>query len=187
MLSPNLRALILAIWVLIILAGVYFVVVRPDLARDRVLALSSSSVAIAAIVYLVMGCVRGFTLIPVTYLLPFGLLMLDPPLMFVLTMAGIVVSSLSVYYFSEQLHLASYFEERHPDQVDRIRSLLRRGELPIVIAWSFFPLVPTDLICYVCGSLEVDVKKLIIGVLVGEGTICAIYILLGRQLLSSFV
>jgi len=44
--------------------------------------------------------------------------------------------------------------------------------------------VPTDLICYVCGSLRVDIRKLLLGVLVGEGAICAIYIGLGRQLLA---
>jgi len=56
--------------------------------------------------------------------------------------------------------------------------------LPIVIGWSFFPLAPTDLICYVCGSLGVGVPKMLLGILVGEGIICALYIFLGRQLLS---
>ena len=68
--------------------------------------------------------------------------------------------------------------------LQRMRELLRRRELPIVIGWSFFPLAPTDLICYVCGSLGVDVRKMLAGILVGEGIICALYIFLGRQLLS---
>ena len=53
-----------------------------------------------------------------------------------------------------------------------------------MIGWSFFPLAPTDLICYVCGSLGVGVRKMLLGILIGEGTICALYIFLGRQLLS---
>ena len=59
-----------------------------------------------------------------------------------------------------------------------------RRELPIVIGWSFFPLAQTDLICYVYGSLRIDVRKLLAGILLGEGIICALYIFLGRQLLS---
>ena len=40
-------------------------------------------------------------------------------------------------------------------------------------------LLPTDLICYVCGSLRINYKKFLIGVLIGEGTVYAIYIFLG--------
>jgi len=187
MLAAGYRTFVTAVWAAIVLVGVYYVLIRPDVLRDGMLNLSSSSEVLASVAFLVMGCLRGFTLIPVTYLMPFGLLVLDPLVMFVLTMGGIVVSSASLYYFSERLQLAEYFEARHPRHVERIRRLLERSELPIVIAWSFFPFVPTDLICYVCGSLGIDVRKLILGVLVGEGIICAIYIVLGRQLLASIL
>jgi uncharacterized membrane protein YdjX (TVP38/TMEM64 family) len=66
--------------------------------------------------------------------------------------------------------------------VSRLRALLRRRELPIVIAWSFFPLAPTDLVCYVCGALKVDLKKCLLGVVIGEGAICGIYIFMGPRL-----
>jgi uncharacterized membrane protein YdjX (TVP38/TMEM64 family) len=61
--------------------------------------------------------------------------------------------------------------------------LLQRHELPVIIGWSFFPLAPTDLICYVCGGLRVNFPKFLLGVLIGEGTICAIYIFLGGEAL----
>ena len=172
------------IWLLAIASGIYFYVARADIVRDEILILSASSTAIAGTVYFVMGCIRGFTLIPVTYLIPFGLLFLSPAVHFLLTMGGILVSSAGLYYFSERLQLAEYFETRHANHVARIRGLLRRQELPIVIGWSFFPLAPTDLICYVCGSLGVGVPKMLLGILIGEGIICALYIFLGRQLLS---
>jgi uncharacterized membrane protein YdjX (TVP38/TMEM64 family) len=56
--------------------------------------------------------------------------------------------------------------------------------MPIMIGWSFFPLLPTDVICYVCGALEIDYKKFLIGVAIGEGTICGMYIYLGGRVLS---
>ena len=180
----RLSTVFLFIWVVAIAAGMYFYIARTDIVLDEFLLLSSSSKALAGTVYFLLGAVRGFTLIPVTYLIPFGLLFLSPVVHFALTLGGILVSSASIYYFSERLRLAEYFETRHAEHVDRIRRLLRQRELPIVIAWSFFPFVPTDLICYVCGSLRVDVRKMLIGILVGEGIICAVYIFLGQQLLS---
>jgi len=180
----RLSAVTIFVWVLAIASGIYFYVARADIVRNEMLVLSASSTVIAGTVYFTMGCIRGFTLIPVTYLIPFGLLFLSPPVHFVLTMGGILVSSAGLYYFSERLQLAGYFETRHANHVARMRGLLRRQELPIVIGWSFFPFAPTDLICYVCGSLGVDVRKMLLGILVGEGIICALYIFLGRQLLS---
>jgi uncharacterized membrane protein YdjX (TVP38/TMEM64 family) len=180
----RLRVVLVAVWAVVILAAVYLVATRGDLVRDEALVLSSSSTLLAATIYLVVGCVRGFTLVPVTYLIPFGLLFLGPWVQLGLTLVGILVSSASIYYFSEHLHLAEYFERHHAQPLDRLRGLLRRNELPIVVAWSFFPFVPTDAICYVCGALEIDIRKLLLGVLVGEGITCAIYVFLGRELVS---
>jgi uncharacterized membrane protein YdjX (TVP38/TMEM64 family) len=41
------------------------------------------------------------------------------------------------------------------------------------------------LICYACGVLEVDFRKCVLGVGIGEGLICAIYIFLGDYALRS--
>jgi uncharacterized membrane protein YdjX (TVP38/TMEM64 family) len=64
-----------------------------------------------------------------------------------------------------------------------LRALLARRELPIVITWSFFPFAPTDLVCYVCGTLKIDVRKCLFGVTLGEGAICAVYVAVGGQAL----
>ena len=64
-----------------------------------------------------------------------------------------------------------------------MRAILQKHELPIIVGWSFFPLAPTDLICYVCGVLEINFPKFLLGVLLGEGAICAIYISAGASAL----
>ncbi len=43
--------------------------------------------------------------------------------------------------------------------------------------------LPTDVLCYVCGSLKINFKKFLIGVVIGEGTVYAIYIFLGDYFL----
>jgi uncharacterized membrane protein YdjX (TVP38/TMEM64 family) len=82
------------------------------------------------------------------------------------------------------MELDRFFERRYGPQVAKLRALMTRRELPIVVAWSFFPIAPTDLVCYVCGALKVDLRKCLLGVTIGEGTICAIYIFLGARALA---
>ena len=66
----------------------------------------------------------------------------------------------------------------------RVRAALQRNPTTIVTAWSFLPIVPTDLICYVCGVMKISFARFMIGVLIGEGAICAIYIFAGSSLLE---
>jgi uncharacterized membrane protein YdjX (TVP38/TMEM64 family) len=127
-------------------------------------------------VYLVLGALRGFTLIPATTLVLAATPFFPPGPLWIATLAGILISSASIYGFSGALGLERRLAAKHPEKVATIKSLLERHQLPIIIGWSFFPLAPTDLICYVCGILRVGLVRMLIGVAIGEGAICAIYI-----------
>ena len=52
----------------------------------------------------------------------------------------------------------------------------------IVIGWSFFPLVPTDLICYVAGIAKMSYKKLVAAVVIGELPLVTFYVFAGVEL-----
>jgi len=174
---------VLAIWLFVLFGALYLYFFHRNAIQSELGRAYSYSLIVGYLVYLLLGCARGFTLIPATYLVLTGLLFFPPVPLFVLTLVGILISSSLIYFFSEALHLDEFFERKHADRIARMKLILERNQLPIVIGWSFFPLAPTDLICYVCGSLEVDFKKLLLGVLIGEGTLCALYIFLGGQLL----
>jgi uncharacterized membrane protein YdjX (TVP38/TMEM64 family) len=178
------RTLVLMLWFVLVSAALYFYLIERHALSHLFERLSRTPPGMAYLVYLVLGCFRGFTLVPATYLVMAGMLLLPPVPLFALTIAGIVVSSAAVYYFAEAMRLDRFFEHRYPAQVARLRGLLVRRELPIVIAWSFFPLAPTDLVCYVCGALKVDLRTCLLGVALGEGAICGIYIFLGGQALA---
>ena len=148
------------------------------------LRVSAAPPAWAYLSYLAIGCVRGFTLVPATYVLLLGMLILPPIPLFLLTLVGIVVSSAAVYYFAERLQLGRYFERHYAPQVARLRALLARHELPIIVAWSFLPIAPTDVVCYVCGAPAAGPEEMPAGVALGEGAICAIYVFLGAQAIA---
>ena len=178
------RIPVLILWLALLGTALFTYVFHRDALSNLFLELSGSPPVWAYVAYLALGCLRGFTLIPATYLVVAGMFVLPPVPLYVLTLAGIVVSSAAVYYFAEAMRFDQFFARRYGPQVARLRALMTRRELPIVIAWSFFPIAPTDLVCYVCGALRVDLKKCLLGVTIGEGAICAVYIFLGGQALS---
>jgi len=101
-----------------------------------------------------------------------------------LTLIGIAISSASIYAFASSLKLGEYLERKHAKHMERLQNALRRNPTSIVTAWSFLPIVPTDLICYVCGVMKISFRRFLLGVLVGEGAICALYIFAGASLLD---
>ena len=180
----NHRKAVLVLWLALMASAFYIYRFHREALQGLLLGVAASPPAWVYAVYLALGCVRGFTLIPATYLVVAGMLVLPPVPLYALTVAGIIVSSTAVYYFAGAMRFDRFFERRYGPQVARLRALMQRRELPIVIAWSFFPIAPTDLVCYVCGALKVDLKKCLLGVTIGEGAICAIYIFLGGRALT---
>lgn len=177
----------LIIWVAVIIVASYLYFFQNDLILTGVSKITGLPLLWLCAIYLTLGCLRGFTLIPVTYLILLGLIFLPAWPAYILTIVGVMVSSTCIYYFSEYLRLADYFRKNHAPAIARLTSVIQKNELPIVIGWSFFPFTPTDVMCYVCGSLKIDFKKFFFGVFVGEGISCAIYIFVGKDLLLFIV
>lgn len=177
------RKLLIALWLALVCSALYAFVFHRDLVRDELGGAMSVSAVAGGAVYLLLGAIRGFTLIPSTTLVLAAVAFFPPVPLFALTVVGILISSASIYWFSESIGLDAVLKRRHPETVARLTDLLQTHELPIIIGWSFFPLAPTDLICYVCGVLRVNFLRCLIGVAIGEGTICGIYIFFGDQVL----
>jgi polyvinyl alcohol dehydrogenase (cytochrome) len=174
----------LTIWALFVVAFVLLYYRYSGAWGTEIGGLALSSAWLAYLVYVVLGALRGFALIPVTNLVVLAIPIFPPLPLFVLTLVGIAISSASIYAFAGSLELAEYFERRHPEKTERVRAALARNPTAIVTAWSFLPIVPTDLICYVCGVMRISFGRFIVGVLIGEGAICAIYIFAGSSLLE---
>ena len=182
----QLRRILGALWLVGVVLAVYVALFHREAIQSRLAAATATSVVAGGAVYLLLGCLRGFTLIPVTSLVVVGIVFFPPIPLFVLTLAGILASSASIYYFSGALHLDELLQRKHAHQIDRVRRLLDRHGFPIIVGWAFFPFAPTDLICYLAGVLRIRIVTLLAGVAIGEGAICAIYIFLGDRMLRGW-
>lgn len=178
------RGAVLLLWVALLSGALYLYFFHAREILFLAARLADAPPGWAYLAYLALGCIRGFTLIPATSLVLAGLLLFPPWPLFALTLGGILVSSAAVYRFAGAMQFDSFFKRRYPAQLSRLTGLLRRREFPIVVAWSFLPIAPTDLVCYVCGALKVDLKKCLLGVAVGEGAICGIYIFAGGRAIN---
>lgn len=174
-----LRAALVTIWLVIVSGALFLFFFQPELLQRELELSMSASFYAGSMVYLFFGCIRGFTLIPSTTLVVVAIPFFPPVPLFGLTLVGILISSASIYFFSKGLHLEELVAHKHAHRVNALKSALEKYQLPVIIGWSFFPFAPTDLICYVCGALRVDFRKCLLGVAIGEGLICAIYIFLG--------
>jgi uncharacterized membrane protein YdjX (TVP38/TMEM64 family) len=182
--TSRIRYFRLAGWLLFLVTFFYVYFFRSNFLTSELRGVMSASVVTGYVAYLLIGCVRGFTLIPSTSLVLLAIPIFPPLPLFVLTLAGILISSMSIYYFSESLHLNDVFEGKHGARVKKLKEILQGNSMMIIFTWSIFPLVPTDLICYVCGILRIDFRKFIIVVLLGEGAICGFYIFLGSYVMQ---
>jgi uncharacterized membrane protein YdjX (TVP38/TMEM64 family) len=172
-------------WLAILATGLYVLFLPARPARCAQLGgACSASVVVAYALYLLLGAIRGCTLLPSTTLVLTALPFFRPWPLLGLTLAGILISSATFISFPS-LHLDELMAREHPQKVARVKAALERYEMPIIIGWSCFPLAPTNLIVYVCGAIRVDAKRCLLGVLIGEGATCATYIFGGDALLRA--
>ena len=181
---PRIRRIALGLWILFTLSlGALYVfnpaLLKPETLVDRL----RQSGQYASAGYMVVGVVRAFTLLPSTVLIIAGTLLFPDRPWFVVasSLAGIVVSSALVYFFFEFLGLAELFERHHARRVRWLEAQLKQRGFWIVVGWSAFPFVPTDLICYVAGTLRMRFDKFVLGVAVGELPIVGFYVIVGGQ------
>ncbi|SHE54665.1 VTT domain-containing protein [Pedobacter caeni] len=128
--------------------------------------------------YSLISVLRGLTLIPSTPFLLAGLILFPGArlLVFIITITSLFMSSSLIFFCSALLGFTDYFEKLHPDKINRIRTRLSRPSGSyFIFFWSFLPVTPTDLVCYVAGSLKIKYIHFIIPLMIGEIIICAIY------------
>lgn len=185
------RKSIIAVWLLLIVTAFSAYLIWPE-------AFAPSSIARflrefqneALLIYLLISVIRGFTLLPSTPLVLAGTMIFpsSPWLVLTASLFGILASSSMIYWFSDLLGFDEYFESKKPHHIRKIKSKMEHPfGLGFVALWAFFPLVPTDAVCYVAGTIRMHFSKFITAVLIGELVLCSLYVFGGGHLFSRFL
>tara|TARA_R110002110_G_scaffold95455_1_gene246589 strand:+ start:150948 stop:151547 length:600 start_codon:yes stop_codon:yes gene_type:complete len=175
-------------WLIVITVCLSFYFLRPELFEpQRLRAFFDANLLSGLTIYFIISTLRGFTLIPSTPIVLAGILVFPPLPLFLVNQLAVYSSSAIVYYMASYLRFDRFFHEHYDRQVKQLTRLLHKKEMPVIAAWGFTPFVPSDLIVYVCGVLRISVVKTLIGISIGEGVICAIYIFGGSYSLDAMI
>lgn len=139
------------------------------------------------LVYIVLSFLRGLFLFPSTPFVFAGAILFPEKLILVgiISIAGILFSATLLYYFAEAIGFGDYLTQKYPNKIEKARLQLNtpKGKW-LVAAWAWFPFVPTDIICYVAGLVQMRYSIMITGIFLGESILVSLYLYLGKDILS---
>ena len=141
----------------------------------------------SGLVYALVSIVRGFFLIPSTPFIFAGVLLFPtkPDWVLALSVLGVGSSATLVYFFSAHMGWDRFFRDKNPAQLAQLKARLEsKYGLAFIALWSFFPAIPTDLICYVAGVVRIRYQYFIAALLLGELPLIAAYVYGGSSIFT---
>ncbi|SUZ55501.1 uncharacterized protein METZ01_LOCUS8355 [marine metagenome] len=174
------------VWLCLVAIVLVSLLIFPDwLSRDSISELLNNFGAMALIVYIVLSLTRSLLMIPCTPFVLAGAISFPqwPLIVFVISFTGIVLGAFLVYSFPSFGNYDEFLEEKYPAKIAALKEKMQgKYAFAIVAGWSFFPLVPTDVICYVAGIAKMSFKKMVMALLIGEIPLVTTYIFLGVEI-----
>jgi uncharacterized membrane protein YdjX (TVP38/TMEM64 family) len=76
-------------------------------------------------------------------------------------MIGIIGSAAMIYFFSVEMEFDALLEKKYPKSIIYTKKQVEKYGFWAVLFWSFFILVPTDVICYIAGVTRMNFYKFI--------------------------
>ena len=173
-------------WLLLVaVCGGLLLLFPETISKDSIAGFLSGLGAPALLAYLLLSLTRALLMIPCTpFVLAGGISFPDMPLLVMaISYTGIVTGAYLIYSFPSFGSYGEYLEGKYPDKVRFLKEKLHGPyAFWIVAAWSFFPLVPTDVICYVAGVVNMSFRKMIMAVVIGEIPLITLYVFVGIEI-----
>jgi uncharacterized membrane protein YdjX (TVP38/TMEM64 family) len=178
------------VWIAICLIIGIMLLFNPSmLTPDKIQGVVTNYGSTALFIYISISMFRGFFLIPSTPFVLAGVAMYpeNPIMVISISMAGILFSATLLYFFSQRLGFSLFLERKYPSAIKSTGELLSGNwATTFIAAWSVFPFVPTDVICYVAGMIKMPYHKMLLGLFIGEFVLISAYVYLGKGLISLF-
>lgn len=174
------------VWLLVVAVILGIIVIHPEwLARESISHFLGQMGSRALIIYVLMSLTRSLLLIPCTPFVLAGAISFPqwPLLVFAISLTGVVVGAFLVYSFPSFGGYDRLLEEKYPEKIAILKSKMQhKNAFWFVVGWSFFPLVPTDAVCYVAGVAKMPLRKMLAALLMGELPLVAVYVFLGAEI-----
>ncbi|TGG90739.1 TVP38/TMEM64 family protein [Natronospirillum operosum] len=161
-----------------------FLLFRHRLSADHLSLWFNDNLLVASLVYTLILSLRGLFLIPSTPLLFMGIAVFPPVWVWSLNMIGILTSSAIVYVMVRGFGFDYLVRERYAARARQLSRLMEKHGEPVIIGWSFFPAVPTDVIIYCAATLRLSLVRCLVAVGIGEGILITFYVAGGNQLMA---
>lgn len=161
-----------------------FLMFRHHLQTEGIQQWLQNNLLLASLIYTLMLSVRGVFLVPSTPLLFMGIAVFPPVLVWSLNMIGILTSSAIVYVMVRGFGFDYLVRERYAARARQLSRLMEKHGEPVIIGWSFFPAVPTDVIIYCAATLRLSLVRCLVAVGIGEGILITFYVAGGNQLMA---
>lgn len=166
-------------WIVIIIGFIVYNFIFPEtFSRENIAVHIQRFGNYGLLIFFLCHLVRGFVMLPSTALIFAGVFLFPDKLFLVLLLSviGILISSMVVYFFSDKLGFSKLFD-KNTKTTNLVKKKLsgKYGSL-FIIFWAFFPLVPTDLICYIAGAIKIKPIIFAISIFIGELILCSIYV-----------
>lgn len=179
------RLLALIIWgsvaaVVLTLWWIYGRRFSPEWVADWV----NGNLLLASVAYTLLLSVRGVFLVPSTPLLFAGIVVFPPALVWGLNMVGILTSSTIVYLLVRSFGFDYLARSKYQKTTRQLSRLMDQHGEKVIVGWSFFPAVPTDVIVYTAATVRLSLFRCLGAIAIGEGILITLYVTTGQGILS---
>lgn len=185
MLSIRTKRNLRVAWIIFLLIGcLLYAMYGNQINEENISLFLSQFRELALIMFCIICVLRGLTMVPSTPFLIAGILLFasTPVLLLFAFLTSTFVISAVLFYASDFLDLAAYFKKHHSKGIQKLtQRLSSRYGFYFIMFWAFAPFTPTDLICYVAGSLRLRFVRFILPLIVGEGIISSAYIFIFKN------
>lgn len=171
---------------IVIALSLYFVYPDSFTATSIKLFLGDNATTVF-VFYILASSIRALFLLPSTIFVLLGVALYPENPFFVLftSLLGIQIGATLMYYSASFLTPVALLG-KGADKIETVENKMKKYGFWIILFWSFFPAVPTDLICFVSGSTKYNYWKFFFAVLIGELILVSVYVFTGSVLMSLF-
>ena len=174
-------------WIVLILIAVTLFLIYPNsFTADSLKTILNDNSSLILLAFIVLSCIRALFFLPSTLFVLMGTVLYpdEPVFVLIVSMIGILIGASLVYKAASILTPEQLFRGKNLTRMEGVRSKMEKYGFSIVLLWSFFPAVPTDLICYVAGTIKMSFWKFILAVFLGEIILVSIYIWSGKSIIE---